>query len=182
MRARLIHASRLLPIALGLLLTACAHYRMGTEATLPFTTLYIEPVENKVLLPQARAVVSAGLRSAFIRDGRVAIVDSPEAADAVLKVVITDYHRQMVATRETDIGLASKFALVIGATCTLRDTHSGRPLFENRLVTTERDSYTDNGQPSSPLTGDQLQSEFNTLPLLAGSLADKVAHAVLDVW
>jgi hypothetical protein len=167
---------------LGLFLAACSNYQLGTAERPPFSSLYIEPVEVKVLLPEARALISAQVRSAFVKDGRVAIVDSPEAAEAVLKVVVTDYSRRMVATRESDIGLASKFALTMSATCTLRDTRTGRPLFENRLITTERDLYTDNGQPSSPLTGNQLQSEFNTLPLLAGSLADRITHAVLDVW
>jgi hypothetical protein len=182
MRARLNLASRLLPLVLGLAAAGCANYQLGTGGKLSFSTLYVEPVENRVLMPQDRAVVSSELRAAFVRDGRVTIVDSPEAADVVLKVVITDYHREMVATRESDIGLASKFRLNLGATCSLRDTRSGRPLFEGRLISAQRDSYTDNGQPSSPLTGDQLQSEYNTLPLLAGSLADKISHAVLDIW
>jgi hypothetical protein len=170
------------PLLLAGLAVGCSHYRLGTEGRLAFASLYVEPVQNKVLLPQAQAVVSAELREAFVRDGRVEIVDSPGAADAVLKVVITDYHREMIATRESDIGLASKFAVTLGVTCSLRDTRSGRTYFENRVVSAERDSYTDNGQPSSSLTGDQLQSEYNLVPLLAGSLADKVTHAVLDLW
>jgi hypothetical protein len=31
-------------------------------------------------------------------------------------------------------------------------------------------------------SNDQLQSEYNTLPLLASLLSDRVTHAVLDVW
>jgi hypothetical protein len=155
---------------------------LGTGGKLAFTTLYVEPVRNKVLLPQAQAVVSSEVREAFIRDGRVEIVDSPEAADAVLTVVITDYHREMIATREADIGLASKFAVTLGATCSLRDNRSGRDLFKDRVISAERDAYTDNGQPASTLTGDQLQAEYNLLPLLGESLADKVTHAVLDTW
>jgi hypothetical protein len=46
-------------------------------------------------------------------------------------------------------------------------------LFENRPVNAHRDAFTDGGQ---------LQSEFQTLPLLAEALADKIAHAALDVW
>jgi hypothetical protein len=169
-------------LLLGCMACGCAHYQLGTDGRLAFSNLYVEPVQNKVLLPQAQAAVSAQLRDAFARDGRVAIVDSPEAADAVLKVVITAYSREMVATRESDIGLASKFAVTLGVTCTLRDARSGRTYFENRVITAERDAYTDNGQPASPLTGNQLQAEYNLLPLLAESLAGKVTHSVLDVW
>jgi hypothetical protein len=182
MRARPILAGLFLPWILGSFLVGCSHYQLGTEGKLAFANLYIAPVANRVLLPQAQAIVSSEVRAAFARDGRVTLVDSPQAADAVLTLVITDYRRDMVATRETDVGLASKFAVTLGVTCSLRDIRSGHPYFENRVIDAERDVYTDNGQPSSPLTGDQLQSEYNTLPLLAGSLADKVTHAVLDLW
>jgi hypothetical protein len=37
----------------------------------------------------------------------------------------------------------------------------------------QREAFTDSGQ---------LQSEYQTLPLLAESLAAKVTHAALDVW
>ena len=182
MPARSRNLLQRLPLLLACLACGCSHYQLGTEGKLAFTTLYIAPVQNKVLLPQAQAVVSSQLREAFLRDGRVELVDSPAAADAVLTVVITDYHRDMIATRESDIGLASKFAITLGATCALRDNRSGRDYFQSRLINAERDAYTDNGQPSSPLTGDQLQAEYNNVPLLAASLADRVAHIVLDVW
>ena len=47
-----------------------------------------------------------------------------------------------------------------------------------------RDAYTDSGQklPTGISVSGQLQSEYQALPLLADALADKVAHAVLDVW
>jgi hypothetical protein len=31
-------------------------------------------------------------------------------------------------------------------------------------------------------SNDQLQSEYNTLPLLSDQLSAKVIHTVLDVW
>jgi len=175
MRARL-----LLPLLLCL--AGCSHYQLGTEGQLAFTTLYIAPVANQVLLPQAQAIITAALRSEFAKDGRVTLVNSPQAADATLKVVIVSYRRDVAAAREQDTGLASKFTLVLGVACTLRDTRTGRAFFEDRPVTTQLGAFTDNGQPSSPLTGDQLQSEYNTVPLLATSISAKIAHTVLDVW
>jgi hypothetical protein len=57
-------------------------------------------------------------------------------------------------------------------------------LFDGRIVEVQREAFTDNGLGSVPFgtSNDQLQSEYNTLPLLASSLSDKLAHAVLDVW
>jgi hypothetical protein len=168
-------ALRLLLFACALLLAGCAHYHLGTGAPekLAFRTLYVAPVENRTLLPDARAALSTQLRETFLRDGRVALTPSPETADATLTVVINDYHRDAAAAREGDTGLARKFNLVLGAACTLRDNRAARTLFENRPISVSRESFTDGGQ---------LQSEYQALPLLAESLADRISHAALDIW
>jgi hypothetical protein len=174
--------ARLLASALCLCLAGCSHYRLGTSGKLSFSTLYVEPVANRAMIPQAQAVVSTQIREAFAEDGRVALADSSSDADATLTVVLTDYHRAIAAVRENDTGLASKFTLTLGATCTLRDNRTGRTLFENRKIEVSRGAFTDNGLPSSTSPGNQLQSEYNTLPLLAEDLAARVSHTVLDVW
>jgi len=171
---------RLLLIGLGV--AGCAHYQLGTQGRLAFDTLYVAPVANQTLLPQSRDIMSTQIRDALARDGRVTLVNTPQAADATLSVTLLDYHRDIAAVREQDTGLASKFTLTLSAACTLRDNRTGRAYFENRPVSVERDVFTDSGQPSSPLTGDQLQAEYNTVPLLGESLGDRVAHTVLDVW
>lgn len=153
--------------------TGCANYQLGTGAKLTFATLYIEPVENNTLLPQARAVLSTQIRDAFANDGRVTLVNSAAAADATLHVVIRNYDRSVASVREIDTGLARKFTLNLEAACTLTDRRTGRALFTDRPVATQRDAFTDGGQ---------LQAEYQTLPLLAESLAQKIAHTVLDVW
>jgi hypothetical protein len=169
---RLLSPRFWLPLAV-LGLAGCSHYQLGTGGTLAFHTLYVAPIENKTLLPQAHALVSTTLREEFLHDGRVTLVDSPEQADATLTVTLTDYHRDVATVQPNDTGLARKFALTLGATITLRDNRAGKNLMERRPVDAVRDSYTDAGQ---------LQGEYQALPLLAGVLAKKVAHAALDVW
>ena len=156
-----------------LLLVGCAHYQLGTGANLTFRTLYVAPVENKTLLPQARELVSAQLRESFARDGRVSLANSPESADATLTIVLNDFHRDIATVREGDTGLARKFNLTLGATCALHDNRGGKDLFARRAVSVQRESFTDSGQ---------LQSEYQVLPLLADALAAKVTHAALDAW
>jgi outer membrane lipopolysaccharide assembly protein LptE/RlpB len=160
-------------VTFALLLTACTHYQLGTDGKLAFATLYVDPVENKALLPQASALVSTQLREALLRDNRVTLVNDPAQADAILHVTLTNYSRAQTAARSDDTGLARKFQLTLLAACTLRDNRTSKILFENRPIMAMKETYTDSGQ---------LQSEYNTLPLLAASLADSVAHAVLDVW
>ena len=166
------------------LLSACSHYQLGTGAKPEFTTLYVAPVTTKVSLPQSQALLEAQVRSAFLRDSRVTLVNSPEAAEASLTLRITDYRREVATQRRDDTGLARKFALTLGVECTLTQRSSGRVLFENRAISARRDAYTDSGQklPNGTAVSGQLQSEYQALPLLAEALANKVTHAVLDVW
>ena len=171
-------------LASAFLVQGCASYRLGTGAEPSFATIYIEPAKNKTRLAQSQALMSTMIRQAFIRDGRVTVVDSPNEADATLEVTLVNYARENAANREDDVGLARKFTLHLRASCRLRDNRSGRMLFDGRIIEVQRESFTDNGLGSVPFgtSNDQLQSEYNTLPLLAGSLSDKLTHAVLDVW
>lgn len=153
--------------------TGCSHYRLGTGAAPGFQTLYVEPVANRTLLPQSQPLVATRLRESFARDGRVQLANSAGGADATLVIVLNDYRREVAAVRQGDTGLARKFNVTLGATCTLRDNRSGKVIFENRPVSAVREVFTDSGQ---------LQSEYQTLPLLADALAAKVVHAALDVW
>ncbi len=164
-----------LPLLVPLLLTlaGCAHYQLGTSARPGFTTLYVAPVDSRVLLPQARAIVATAVREALLRDGRVTLTASPESAEATLRITLAGYDRTVMASNSADTGLAREFALSLRASCTLTDNRTGRPLFSGREITATRNAYVDSGQ---------LQVEYQALPLLAEKLADQVAHSVLDVW
>ena len=160
-------------IALGLGLTGCSHYHLGTGAKPTFTTIYIAPVLNRSDLSQAAALVSAHLREAFLRDGRVVLVETPGEADAVLTVTLTTYGRETLTAQATDTGRARKFGLTLNATATLRNQHTGQALFVQRPLRAERQLFTDSGQPLA---------EYDTVPLLAENLAQSALHAALDVW
>jgi len=168
-------------IAVLSLLFACSHYHLGAGGgALAFKTLYIAPVENSANMPQAGALFSTQLRDEFIRDGRVSLVNSPGQADATLTVNLADYARNMTTARGDDSGLARKFDLSVSALATLTDNRAGKPLFEKRPVSATRQIFT---TPAPGATqSEQLQAEYNAMPLLAADLAVSVAHAVLDVW
>jgi hypothetical protein len=157
---------------------------MGAGPAPQFATIYVEPAKNKTTLPQARELVSTMVREAFIRDGRVQLVDRQGDADVSLGVTLVKYKRDNAANREDDNGLARKFTLKLTASCSLRDNRTGKMLFDGRQIEVQREAFTDNGLGLVPFgtSNDQLQSEYNTLPLLAELLSDRVTHAVLDVW
>ena len=160
---------------LVLLLCGCTSYQLGTgdSGKLSFRTLYLEPVENSTHLSQSRALVSTKLRESFAKNPRVTLVNSPDAADVTLSVAITAYRRDVLTVRDGDTGLARKFNLTLGTICTLKDRRGNRILFEKRPIEAQREAFTDSGQ---------LQSEAQTLPILAEAVVAKVVRAALDVW
>jgi len=169
--------SSLLTVALT---SGCAHYQLGTTGKLSFHTLYIAPVENKAALPQSVAIISAQLREAFLRDGRVTMVNSPEEADATLSVSLSRLGREVTSARTDDTGLARKFNLDLTALCTLRDNRNSTLIFEKRPVLAEQQIFTT--ATTQQTDSQQLQAEYQALPQLAATLADKITHTTLDVW
>lgn len=161
----------LLALAFGL--AGCGHYRLGTDSTLRFATLHVAIVKTDALLPQAQAVVTTELREAFIKDGRVRLVDSADAADATLTVTLESYGRGVAVVRPDDTGLARRFELTLTARATLTDNRSHTALFAGRLLTVKRGAFTDSGQQ---------QSEYQALPLLATQLAEQALKATLETW
>ena len=155
------------------LVGACANYQLGTSAKVKFATLFIAPITSTTAIPQAQVLVTTQLREAFSRDGRVTLVDSPEAADAVLHLTLSGYNRTVAVARPDDTGLARRFDLTLQASATLTDTRSKKPYFSQRPLTAKRGVFTDSGL---------VPAEYQTLPLLAEQLANETLHAVLDVW
>ncbi len=172
----------------GLLLSSCAHYQLGTEGKLTFQTIYVSPIHDSANVPQATAIFTSQIREAFLRDGRVQLATSSDSADVTLSVDLRNFQRRVATVERNDTGLARSFDLDLEAVCTLVDNHTNKLLFEKRPITVTREIFTTptqvqkgpNGQPI--FVSDQLQAEYQIMPLLAQSLADRVAHTVLDVW
>lgn len=151
----------------------CSHYQLGSAGRTSFRTLYVEPVTNRTLLPQAPVTIAAVLRSHLARDARITLARSADEADVTLALTLTDYQREIAAVRSGDTGLARKFNVSLTATCTLRENRGGKMILEKYPVRAVREVFTDSGQ---------LQAEFQALPLLAETLAEKIIQAAFNTW
>ena len=172
--SRSAHLPRLLTfLGAVLLLAGCAAYHLGTGSTPKFATLFIAPIKSEKLVPQAQVLVTTQLREAILRDGRVTLVDSADAADAVLQVTLTGYDRAVAVARSDDTGLARRFDVTLRAAATLTDNRTKQAYFEKRPLTATRGVFTDSGL---------VPSEYEALPLLAEQLAGEAVHAMLDTW
>lgn len=182
---------KFLPRSLALLaavalsfLTACQSYQLGHPAELPFETLFIQPAKNDSFAPQAQALISAQVREAVIRDGRVRLVANPDEADAVLLMTLSDYSRRAGARRQDDTELAQNFDLTLRLQLDLYDQREGAYLFEGRQLEARSVGYLNNpyNAAGTPDTQGLIQSEFNAMPRLTRELARKAADELLSVW
>jgi hypothetical protein len=163
----------LCPLFSVLFFAGCAHYQLGTGTAPKFSTLFIAPIASEALIPQAQALITTQIREAFIRDGRVTLVNSAQAADAVLQVTLTSYDRTVSVARADDTGLARRFNITLHARATLTDHRTKQVYFDRRPLVAERGVFTDSGL---------VPAEYQGLPLLAEQLAGETVHAVLDTW
>ncbi len=154
-------------------LISCSHYRLGAETGPTFSTLHVSVVSSETMLPQARAIISTQVRNAFLKDGRVRLVDSAADADATLTMTLTAYERGVAVVRTDDTGLARRFDLTLSARASLFDNRSQTSIFTDRPIVAQRGAFTDSGQ---------LQSEYQALPLLAAQLAEQTVKVVLTTW
>ena len=154
-------------------LAGCAHYRLGPGAAPKFSSIFIAPVTTGTLIPQARELVTTQLREAFIRDGRVTLVDAPAQADTVLQLTLQGYDKTVAVSRRDDTGLARRFDITLRAQATLTDQRTQQPLFTKRSLNATRGVFVDSGL---------VPAEYQNLSLLAELLAAETVHAVLDTW
>ena len=163
------------------LFNGCANYQLGSAAEIPFKSIYIKPAANHSFAPQAQPIVSAQIREAFIRDARVKLVASEEAADAVLFVDLTEYTRSAGARSNRDTVIAKDFNIRLTAEISLFNQAKGNYLFKERSVQADTQAYTGNPYAESEITSYQ-QSERQAMTQLAREIARKITDEVLSPW
>lgn len=175
---------RLAPLFLAVfavLGSACSHYRLGTGVERDFDSVFIAPVDTNAILPQSSALLGTQIREAFIRDGRLRVVNTPEEADAILTVKLGTMRRESLTRLPSDAGLSRTFGLVLDASATLRDQKGEKTWFADRAIRVERQIFTDDGG-AKPQAVQQTQAEYAIVPVIGESLASQVKSAVLDTW
>ncbi len=162
-------------LVFALILSACANYKLaGTAKPLPFSTLYIKPVQNKSYAPQSAALVSKQLVIDLSENADLEITLEGDS-EAVLEVVLENYSRDSIATRPDDTALASSVSQELSARCSLINKRTGEYLFKDKIVSYQNVVHI-------PQDGNLIGSEYQNMPILARGLARKIADEVLGIW
>lgn len=158
--------------AFALLLGGCAGYQLGAGAKLPFDSIYVAPVINRSLAPQAQALLTEQTQTRLIQSGRVK-VEGKGAAQAQLTITLVDFKRTLAITQAADTQLARAFDLELVAEITVKDNRRGVVYIDAQRVRATQQVFAD---------GSEALAERNAMPALTGSLALAIADAVEGVW
>jgi len=165
---------RLLAALGAVVLAGCANYHLGAGGPLPFHTLYVPPAHVLANVAQAAAPVSELLRQSLLQESNLRLTDQADA-DATLEISLTDYQRGAAATEQNNSLNAVSFTLMLEATCTLVDNHSGKYYFKDRKIQIREEAYVQNGVSFN-------ESEYEAMPRLARDLGQKIKDAVVSTW
>ncbi|NBB80114.1 MAG: hypothetical protein GVY36_11830, partial [Verrucomicrobia bacterium] len=146
--------------------------------------IYVKPVQNDSFAPQAQALLTSQIREALIRDGRLRLVTSEKAADAVLLVKLTQYSRETATRDRQDTTVGVDFDLNLAAEVTLFDQVNGQYFFKERLLSERSNAFVDNpfAPPGTTRSQGFLQAEYQAMPRITRDLAKKIADEVLSPW
>ncbi len=168
----------------ALVLSGCASYKLGSEGTIPFNTIYITPATNQTFIPQAQAALSTSIRDAFIRDGRIQIVAKESEADVVLTTDIADFQHKRGARNSEDTVEAIEFDVNLTTSVSLFDQIDGVYLFQDRRISQRTNAYVND--PYATANGIDTQSynqaEYQAVPKIARGLGKQIADEVLSTW
>ena len=154
------------------LFAGCSNYRLaGTPIDLPFKAVYVKPVRNMSLAPQAANLLTNAISDAISQTPDVRVANKDEA-DAVLETTIVGYAKYPYTTRVEDTALASSYKIVAVAKCTL--SAGGRTIFADRKV----EAWTIVYMPQANL----LNNEYQNMPFLMRELGVKIKDAVIGIW
>ncbi|MGJ8653226.1 MAG: LPS assembly lipoprotein LptE [Opitutaceae bacterium] len=167
------------------LFSGCASYKLGAPTELQFESIYIRPASNDSFAPQVQTLVSAQIREAFIRDGRVKLLSKESDADAVLSVNITNYERNAGARHRRDTVSARTFRLTMFAEISLYNAKQGDFFFEERNVSEYTSVYADNPFVDAKDFEQRQaynQAEYSAMTRIARGIARKISDEVLSPW
>ncbi|MDR1816599.1 MAG: LPS assembly lipoprotein LptE [Puniceicoccales bacterium] len=177
-------------LTLAALPLGCGHYHLGTGNKVPFRTIALAPVVNDSAAPSVQALLHAQLADALAAESGITLVSDPDNADALLRVRLTRYTTEVLATDPTDTGLGTSFTLTLTARSTLenrRATGGGKPWFKDRVTRASAVAHAppmlaDASGSTRAGTGGFGAVETQTITVLTRDLARKITGEVVSVW
>lgn len=150
--------------------TAGCQYKLGSGSPRVLDSIAVKPVLNDTHVPQFEPLLDGQIREKLLEGGMRIVPES--AADAILQVRVTGYERDLSSVRSDDSGLALSYGLRMKAEVTLT-LANGDLLLDRVPVEIHREAFVESGAQVA---------EYQTLPVIARDLAERIRRRVMDTW
>ncbi|MEM9026241.1 MAG: hypothetical protein AAGB06_04830, partial [Verrucomicrobiota bacterium] len=113
----------------AMLLSACAHYQMGTPASpdgARFESIYVDWVDNETFEAEQIVPYTQAIREIILESSDFTLSGNPVNADAVLSITLSELDRQRQADRSDDTGLALIYRNEMTVSVSLEANTDGR--------------------------------------------------------
>jgi hypothetical protein len=157
---------------LGLALSGCAGYRLGTTLPPDIKTIHVPTFVNACGEPLVENETTRATREEFQKDGTLRITADASGADLVLKATLTDYTLEPLRYERDRPRSAREYRLKLTAEIAADRVRTGGVLVKRRVE----------GDTTFELTGDLASAKAAALPRAAADLAHKIVGSVVECW
>lgn len=161
----------ILALAIALLLTGCAGYKLGPTNGLEAgsRTVQISPPVNKTFEPRLAVELNQQLRKQLQRDGTYKLETSGDG-DVIVNSTILRYERIGESFQPRDTLTVRDYRIIVHAHVIAYDRVTGKNLVDREF----------RGRTSVRPGGDQSSAELQALPLVMEDLARNITSALVD--
>ncbi len=161
----------ILGLGLGLLISGCAGYRLGSMLPPDIKTVYVPTFINKTSELQLEVQTTQSLIEELQRDGSLRVVNQDQA-DVTLTVTLRNYRIQPVSYRSTERTTAREYRILLQAAIVMT-RGNGSVVVDNPNVT---------GEYVFQVAGDISSSKLTGLPLASEDLAHNIVEKIVEYW
>lgn len=158
-------------IIIGLLLTSCSSYRLGSTLPPNLKTIAVPVFDNQANYPQLEIESTTATIQEFQRDGTLKVVER-QNADLILEVKLVRYGLMPLRYAHASSVSATEYRVLIQAEIKLTQ-RNGNVMFDQMKV---------RGESTFQFAGDIATAQRQALPQTARDLAHRIVEQVVEVW
>lgn len=158
-------------IAIAMVISGCANYRLGTTLPAHLKTISIGTFQNQTVEPNIESRITSAVRREFQRDGQLAIV-SEGNGDIILTGILTSYDVSPLLYEKNNPNTTRRYQAEIICKVEAVERATGKTLVSSSV----------SGDITFPAAGDVVTARRNSLDAVAKDLAKEVVDAVVSAW
>jgi hypothetical protein len=160
-------------LVLAVLLMGCASYQLGSMLPDDIKTVYIPTFVNKTSEPMIETEATQATIRELQNDGSLKVVRSPEEADTILLITLTDYQLTPLKFERDLNTTADQYRLTLTVQVVLTRRSTDKVVSENPHI---------QGEADFPIMGDFTSSKKQGLPNAARDLAHNIVETIVETW